>query len=141
MEEKKYRSAFSCALAYVKDENILQGYTNYFNEQNIQFTSRVNLQNCILFAGSLFDENIGHEEEIAAKYAQFRQNVQADIIFNEDHVKVIKKVLKDIANEIARKDSKAHPENIQKYQETYNFSKQIIEDIFKACFSKQFLTI
>jgi|GEM_PF-6422505 hypothetical protein len=130
MEEKNYRSAFSCALAYVKNDEILKKYTDMFEKQNIQITSRANLQNCILFAGALFDENIGYEEKKAEKYSNFRAEVQADIVFTADHVKVIKKVMKDLANEIARKDAKSLPENIKKYQETYNVSKAIVDDIF-----------
>ena len=41
------------------------------------------------------------------------------------------KVLKDIANAIARKDQKLTPQNIPHYQQTYNKAKEVIDGIYK----------
>ena len=130
MEEKvNYRSAFSCALAYVHAKEIMASYENYFQGQKIEYTSKANLQNCILFAGALFDELVGYDEAKTKKYRDYRIDIQGDIAFIDNHVKVIKKVLKDIANAIARKDYKLAPQNISHYQETYNKSKKVIDEI------------
>ena len=128
--ENNYRSAFEFALAYIKDENILNKYTEYFKKAGIEITSKKNLQNCIMFAGALFDENVGYSENVTQKYAEMRENIQGDIMFSEEHVKVMKKVLKDLANVVARKDYKTAPENIKHYQETYNKSKNVIDGIY-----------
>ena len=77
-----------------------------------------------------FNENVGYDQKITQKYAEMRRDIQGDILFTESHVKVIKKVLKDLAKEIARKDVKTKPENVKHYQETYNTSKKIIDSIY-----------
>lgn len=128
--EKNYRSAFSYALAYVKNDTILKKYAEYFNKAGIETTSKANLQNCILFAGALFDENVGYDEEKAGLYAKYRAEIQRDIMFTLDHVKVIKKALNDLTKEISRKD-KDSVENVKHYEKTRKVADSIIEGIFE----------
>ena len=126
---KRYRSALTYALNYAKDDKKLAEYQKLFEESGIKTESRVNLQNCMLFAGALLDENMGFDEKKTQQYSKCREDVQYDIVFNEDNSKMITKVMLDLTNLIHRIDKQKGYDNKKHYENVYLTSKQIVKDL------------
>ena len=123
-QNKKISSVSPIALDWAKDDDVIKQYQEIIKPWDDMI--RANVQNCILYAGALLDENVAkdHDKDVYTKIHQFRKDVEIDLDFNEAQYRLILRVMLDLCNFVYKRDKKrgvANPKDF--YQQNYNECK------------------
>ena len=124
-------SAFSIALAFSKDKDTMQKYTERFKNENIEIYSQTFLQNTILFSGAILEATLVYQDKERFKeYNKYRNDIEQDLYFSENIMRISVAVLKDLANLVVYKEKNKGFDMLDYVKEAFQYCRAYVYALY-----------